>query len=267
MIALRPRRVLRHTRDNGQALPQNAAHQFASSHAFAVHSANAIYSVIPKNACTTLRYSIAIANGFIRPGDPFSWVNSNHLSQRATLSEIIRADYTFIVLRDPFLRLVSCYFDKISAVMKVALAFHEAVNIDREPDMVTFRDFVGGLRSALRADPHWRPQVDFLTYDRYDDYFAFEDFSKIVDTLGARIGLVIHDTRNLRRHATERYVSDMSNESFADMPAYEIGDLKRAGRLPRHEQLYDAALVAQVRALYREDIALYSEATGRHCHW
>ena len=43
-----------------------------------------------------------------------------------------------------------------------------------EPAMVTFREFVMGLRPRLRSNEHWRPQVDFLVYETYDDYFCVE---------------------------------------------------------------------------------------------
>ena len=57
-------RLFRYTRGNLQALVQNAAHQFAAQHALSIYAADAIYSFIPKNACSTMRYTLAIANGW-----------------------------------------------------------------------------------------------------------------------------------------------------------------------------------------------------------
>ena len=44
---------------------QNDLFAFSSEHALSIYPINAIYNFIPKNACSSLRYSIAVANGFL----------------------------------------------------------------------------------------------------------------------------------------------------------------------------------------------------------
>ena len=46
-------------------LPQNIGHQFAARHALNIYKSSSIYSFIPKCACSTMRLSLAKANGLI----------------------------------------------------------------------------------------------------------------------------------------------------------------------------------------------------------
>ena len=51
-------RKFRYSNISHQALKNNIKHQFAMSHALAIFESNAVYSFIPKVACSTMRYSI-----------------------------------------------------------------------------------------------------------------------------------------------------------------------------------------------------------------
>ena len=46
---------------------------------------------------------------------------------------------------------------------------------------------------------------------------------------------------------------------------HEIAALKRAGRMPRTEQLYDAPLIAEVGQMFSADIAFYTRTIKRPC--
>jgi hypothetical protein len=106
-------RRLRYPKSSNVALARNAAHQFASRHALSIYGARAIYSFIPKNGCSTLRYTVARANGCIDGPSDINWIHSNNLSFSATLRELLTAQYTFVVLRCPYSRLASVFLDKI----------------------------------------------------------------------------------------------------------------------------------------------------------
>jgi hypothetical protein len=103
-MAIPGSRLLRYTRGNLQVLAQNAAHQFASQHALSFYAADAVYSFIPKNACSTMRYTLALANGAISGPRHFNWIHTNNLTFRASLAELAKAKYTFVILRDPYRR-------------------------------------------------------------------------------------------------------------------------------------------------------------------
>jgi hypothetical protein len=257
------RRLLRYTRNNLESLANNAAHQFASRYALAIYNSDAVYSFIPKNACSTMRYTIGMANGAIADAADFNWIHANNLTFRASLAELAKAKYTFAILRDPYLRLGSCYLDKMVDQTVVAWQYHALTNYRTPPAALTFREFVAGLKSRLRANEHWRPQLDFLVYRDYDDFFCLEAFSEAVHTLRQRIGLEIRDARPLTKHGTDQFEPLAGDESFADTPAHAIAALKRTGRMPRIARLYDAALIAEVGRMYAADIAFYGETIRR----
>src|SRR5437763_579150 len=72
-------------------------------------------------------------------------------------------------------------------------------------DALTFAEFVAILEDpAVRAgNIHWRPQMDFLVYDRYDDYFAVENFAAAVAMIRDRAGLEVVDARPLTAHGLD----------------------------------------------------------------
>lgn len=257
------RRLLRYTRHSLQTLVANKAHQFAAQYALSIYNSDAIYSFIPKNACSTMRYSIGIANGAIADEADFNWIHANNSTFRASLRELARAKYTFVILRDPYLRLGSCYLDKMVDQTEVAWTYHALTNYRTPPAMLTFREFVANVATQTDANEHWRPQVDFLVYEDYDDFFCLEAFAEAAATLRRRIGLEIHDARPLTRHGTDQFVPLDSAECFADAPAHAIATLKRTGRLPRIAQLYNATLIAEAGQAYAADIAFYRDTIKR----
>ena len=59
-------RLLKYVQSDTGNLRLNPKHQVAASHALNIYSSGAIYTFIPKNACSTMRLSLAIANGCSR---------------------------------------------------------------------------------------------------------------------------------------------------------------------------------------------------------
>jgi hypothetical protein len=256
-------RLLRYTRDSLQSLASNSAHQYASQYALSIYAGEAVYSFIPKNACSTMRYSIAIANGAIAGPSHFNWIHSNNLTFRSTLAELAKAKYTFAILRDPYLRLGSCFLDKLVDQTAVAWQYHALIQYQTPPATLTFREFVGKLKSQLRGNEHWRPQLDFLVYERYDDFFCVEMFDEAVSALQQKLGFEVHDARGLTKHGADQFQPLDGDQSFSDIPAHEIATLKRDGKLPRIAQLYDESLIAEVSRLYAADIDFYAETIKR----
>jgi hypothetical protein len=111
--------------DSIVALKRNPAHVFAQKHALNLFSKNAIYTYIPKNACSTLRLSLAVANGCIDSDDEFEWIHQNNETFAASMSELIKAEYTFTFLRCPFRRIASVFIDKMISKDKVAWSYYE----------------------------------------------------------------------------------------------------------------------------------------------
>ncbi len=252
------RRTLRNTAANTAQLAHNTAHQFAASHALRIYSANAIYSFIPKNACSTLRLSLAIHNGAIRDVSEANWIHSNNDTFRASLSELCTAEYTFVVLRCPYRRIASVFLDKIVGITSHAWSYHRLTNRSRDPFDVTFKDFVRSLNdpSVLVGNIHWRPQSDFLVYDAYDDYFSLEDFPAVASRLHERIGFEVVDARGITGHGIDTF-EPFDDPKAPDLTAFEILSLKRQGKCPRPVALFDDETRSIIKHHYARDIAHY----------
>ncbi|WP_424976529.1 sulfotransferase family 2 domain-containing protein [Dinoroseobacter sp. S124A] len=250
-------RLLRHARGQLVTLSKNGPHVTAATQALVHYPTGAVYSFIPKNACSTLRYSLALANGCIAGPEDWAWIHPNNGTFRASLRELVTAPYTFVVLRCPYARLASVFLDKIVGRYPDFWGLHRITGDRLDPEKTTFRQFVTTLAKykALTKNIHWQPQSDFLVYERYDDVFALEQFASAIETLAAR-GIAVADARPLTKHGTSHLTPE--DGAFADAPIHRLASLKRQGKVPAHRALYDEALVARVARLYAEDIDLYA---------
>lgn len=262
-------RLLRYPRLSNLSLDENRDHKFAANQALAVYGANTVYTFIPKNACSTLRYSLAIHNGFLRLGDDPSWIGQNNKVFVADQRMLIECDYNFVVFRCPYRRLASSYLDKVvkgDAYARVLLAKSSAPSdlaaVTRDDILkLTFRDFAR-LCMAPRSktiDFHWIPQVAFLVYEDYDDWFSVENFAAATDKL-SKIGLTVHDTRELIPHST--YLLTKIEGNFSQVPASKIAQLRSEGKVPDYASLYDDETKAIVKSAYARDVRLYSDKIG-----
>ena len=263
-----PRRLIK-TIGSTQEIHQNEPHSFAANHALYHYASNSIYTFIPKNACTSLRYSLALANGTIGGPDDFHWIHANNQAFAAgTLKELLQAQYTFIFLRNPFTRLASYFLDKLAWQPGFAsdLSYEGARRLFPKPtEDLSFRTFVNTLWShpeKLEQDEHMRPQIDFLVYEDYDDWFSLEDYSEAVRIIKDRIGLEIIDTRALSSH-TSHSLTASTEDGLADRPVRELQEMRRSGYTPSANKLYDEDLAFKVASLYYSDIALYCHRIGK----
>ncbi|WP_373417475.1 sulfotransferase family 2 domain-containing protein, partial [Vibrio parahaemolyticus] len=72
-----------------------------------IYNSNSLYTFIPKVACSTMRYTVARENGCVTGLSQANWIHNNNQTFNATLSEALRTDYSFVILRCPFSRLAS----------------------------------------------------------------------------------------------------------------------------------------------------------------
>jgi len=103
-------RSLRTARLDIKNLKANEHYDFSVDHLLFIYSLEAVYSFIPKNACTSFRFSIAVSNGFLKEISDLHWIHENNDSFQPSKKETATAKYTFIVLRCPFTRVASCFF-------------------------------------------------------------------------------------------------------------------------------------------------------------
>jgi len=251
-------RLLRYSSATYDNLRANPRHQLAQRHALNIYAADAIYSFIPKNACSTLRTSLAVANGCIRDSSDFNWIHQNNDTFAASLADLARAKYTFTVLRCPYARLLSVYLDKFLNRNPVAWRYLDLHRRAIDLEDVTFEFFVRSMRSERirHGDIHWMPQASFLVYEDYDDWFAFEQLPAMVAELRSKIGFEVVDARPLTRHGRDHFRSVRRKEAYRVAP-FELLRLKLQGGLPTARSMYSDEMAGWVRRAYREDIALY----------
>ena len=98
---------------NPDKIEKNEDHEFARRHTLVHLKSNSVCTWIPKNSCSSLRYSIALANGAISGIGDIDWIHKNNSSFTASNKELLTANYSFVILRNPFKRLLSFYCDKL----------------------------------------------------------------------------------------------------------------------------------------------------------
>jgi hypothetical protein len=251
-------RFFRYSQSTHNNLDHNPKHKFAQIHSLNIYRSDAIYTFIPKNGCSTLRTSIAYANGCIESEKDFAWIHDNNRTFIASLSELVKAKYTFVILRCPFSRLASVYLDKF---VGQTLAIKHFVDLSDEeviPENISFSSFIKGLKNpkVKNGNFHWRPQIDFLVYKDYDDYFVLEEFSKAQKILKEKIGFKILDTRTLTKHGTDGY-NLVDDDIYSEASLIELIQMKANNIIPSHKALFNDELVEIVQELYRDDIQLY----------
>lgn len=255
-------RQLRYASSRSVSLPHNVKHDFARRYALSIYRPRAVYTFIPKNACSTMRLSVAIANGAVRSAADINWIHQNNPTFSADLAALATADYTFAILRCPFARLASCYLDKIVGRYPPFWRLHDLVGREPEPEAFTFRLFVEHLADdlVLHGDEHWRPQSDFLVYAEYDELFDVADMARAATVLQERIGFDMVDARPATNHGLDglRIVDD----GGPDTAPVDLLVMRSLGKAPAPRNLYDDALVETVGGMFAADLDLYRERFG-----
>lgn len=256
-------RLLRHTPGTVEPLAANGAHAFAARHALVHYRSGAVFSFIPKNACTSLRVSLAIANGAIADAGDWTWVHKNNATFSAGPADLARAPVTAVILRCPFRRLASTFLDKIVSRSSEFWTLYRLSRDQIDPDRLTFREFVDRIASHgfLRANIHWHPQFEFLVYDRYDRVFGMHQLPAFAAFFEETTGQPLIDSRGFAGNATSAY-APAEGGTHADTPLIDLACAKAEGRLPHPGDLFDPPLVARVREIYAEDLQLYSDLVG-----
>jgi len=256
-------RLLRYSHQSYENLVKNRQHSFALRHALNIYPSDAIYSFIPKNACSTMRTTLAVENGCIRDATDFNWIHQNNDTFTADLAELAKAKYTFTILRCPFSRLLSVYLDKFLERNPVAWRYIDLHNRTINIEDITFEFFVKSMcKERMRnGDIHWTPQANFLIYEDYDDYFALEDFAVLTETLKKKINLDLVDARPLTKHGRAGF-KKLAKKAPYKLSPFELLGFKKNGAMPTLEAMYSDELVKCVFKAYKKDVALYKRKIG-----
>ncbi|MEM9274421.1 MAG: sulfotransferase family 2 domain-containing protein [Cyanobacteria bacterium P01_F01_bin.143] len=254
------------------------------------HDLKLIFCAIPKNANTLFKTmlveysqnSAEYKKGNLNVHQYFS--ENKDFEEEFALKDISYLDnpeyFKFVILRNPFRRLVSGYINKfvspivesmrrkkkftptkpISAQGKIIREVSEFLGI--EPDFeksVTFDQFIRYLSRTedVKLNIHWRPQHTFLGLGlfkfKYDFIGKFEELNLVIEHLEKKFDIQVNKNVMGKSHITN-YKEFTNSGDFCHK--YPIDFLELEG-VPSSNQLYTPELEALVRVRYAEDIALY----------
>ena len=250
-------------------IDSNEKHEFARKFSLIHLDSNSICTWIPKNSCSSLRYSIAIANGAISNLNDISWIHQNNKSFCASNKELLSAKYSFVVLRNPFKRILSFYFDKI--------CHNDDLNEDKSRELAhrvfsttentSFEDFVNTIAKSpwlIDEDIHTRKQCDFLVYTQYDEYFSLEDYKDVPEFIHKKIGLELFDTRDANSIFTTKGMKE-SDKFTPNLSAADSLKLLQANIKPIPEKMYTLDMLSKIANIYFADILLYMRTIKNGC--
>ena len=246
---------------NDSSIEKNENHLFAKRHTLLHLKSNSVCTWIPKVGCTNMRYSIPLSNGAISTPADIEWVHNNNDSFAASNKELLNADYTFVILRNPFKRLISFYLDKLchDDPNESDKSYSVAKQRFHATDSTSFSDFIETLwedAELINSDIHVRRQTDFLIYNKYDDYFCLENYKPAVERIFEMTGLQIIDTRGMGSGKTTHKHTESSEIDYTTKSS-EISKLLKIGKKPIPKNMYSDELCKKVGVLFQADIMLY----------
>ena len=246
---------------NDISIEKNEDHLFAKRHTLVHFKSNSVCTWIPKVGCTNMRYSIPLANGAISTPEDIDWVHNNNDSFQGSNQELLNANYAFVVLRNPYKRLLSFYLDKLchNDPNQSDKSYSHAQNKFNTNESTSFQDFVRILWSnteLINADIHVKRQTDFLVYNQYDDYFCLENYKHAVSKIFDITGLEVIDTRGMGSGNTTHKHQESADIDYT-WKASEIGRLLKIGYKPNIKKMYTNEMCKIVGSLFLTDIMLY----------
>ena len=249
------------TKGNLSNLKSNQEHEFAIKHTLCHYKSNAVCTWIPKNGCSNLRYSVSKENGAISSIDEIEWIHRNNDCFNANTKESLKADYTFIILRNPFKRLLSFFLDKLCHPQEEQTEgsyqhAQETFNFSENNSFLDFVNYIWENPNSIYNDEHTRPQCDFLLYRQYDDYFALEGIDVANLRIYEKTGIKIDDIRDNNSIFTSKG-REYSQEITSTTQANKIKVSLENNKVPFVENMYSNEMLKKVSTLYLQDILLY----------
>ena len=253
--------TLAKTAGSKEAIDKNKDHEFARKKTMIHIKSESVVTWIPKNACSNIRYSIALDNGAISDIQDISWIHRNNHTFNASNKELLQAKNSFVILRNPFKRLLSFYLDKICHIDESGndTSYGDAKTTFNTDENTTFEDFVEKIfrrPTQISKDIHTRQQCDFMIYKRYCNYYSVERINEAIESIYNKTGLKIEDIRSQNSIFTTKG-KEKSEAITNETSAGEIRQLMGMNSSPISEKMYTTEMIGKVASIYLPDIMLY----------
>ena len=254
-----------------EAKATKACKHWITEHYLIEHNHKIIYCPIGKNACTLLKNMLLGISD-----EQENYQNSNlkmheYIDKNKDKFKLNHFEYLnnpdyfkFIVIRDPFRRLVSTYVDKFVKRRKnkdvhaipVIKDVYEYLGLETDFDLsITFSQFVDYLLRTddINLDGHWRPQSFYFAAKlvNFDFIGQFEKLDTVIAYLEQKLKIKID--ANVSKHRLD-YGDFKSTEKFHNKYPEELSKLPA---IPKAPQFYTAELEDKIRQRYAEDITIY----------
>ncbi len=184
----------RYTLDDLREIPRNLLY---------LTKENVQFCYIPKNACSALKPLLRKREGFSDWADPHmihgkknglqrvQWLSREDAMERLNDTHA----YRFVVVRNPFSRLISAWQNKVAApwpdqradfwnqhLRRECPSIVDATTMPRDGPLMSLEQFLKCLNSEdtiLPSNEHWRPQTELCGLDhvRYSRYVYLENFA------------------------------------------------------------------------------------------
>ena len=238
------------------------------------HKYKVIYSPIAKNGATLLKNMMVDIAGLRKDRQNTGLHMHDYIIEHKETFQLKDFSYLknpeyfkFIVLRNPFKRIVSAYLDKFvkrykpidSNALPVIKNVYEHYSIKEDySKSITFSQFVEYLHRIEdhEINAHWRPQ--YINYAhglvKFDFVGQFENLNSVLNLLEEKLDINIK-TDDAPEHKTKYSDYDVDRR-FND---YYPEDLRQLESLPSDKNLYTPKLISMVRERYANDIAIYEQ--------
>jgi Sulfotransferase family len=230
-------------------------------------SSNIRYTIIPKNACSTVKATLLSREGV---GVNSTDINDIHrVLARPYACNETQQGRSLAVIRDPVKRFVSAFLNKIVAILRpvvwqsvimhpsIRLSLPELFNSssveDLEIEKLTFLDFskAVALIPDQHLDEHLRSQTWFLAGRKHDHVLNFDSpcwQHQLADLAGCNVVVV-------RPHGTQQIACP--ENTYPDADKMTISALRNnywlTGRLPAAKDFLSPKAVDIIRTRYKCD--------------
>ncbi|WP_293089411.1 sulfotransferase family 2 domain-containing protein [Okeania sp. SIO3B5] len=244
------------------------------------HQYRFVYCPIPKNASSSFKtLAIQLSNvqnkdeKILRDVHKYAQENFNLAKEGENAYQILNGNdyFKFVVVRNPWKRLVSAYVEKFvnnrirsfTQMKKIkhkdtitAIYKHKGLQVDYEKS-ISFREFLDYLKFTPdeELNVHWKPQYLFLGNNRFDYILKLENIANDFEYLQKKLKISL----SLPQRNKTNYVQTSQEKQEKDLDYSVLYPSEFKGiKIPSYQEFYTSELVELVKERYREDISRFN---------